>query len=136
MTVATVGQVAALPLVRCGGDLDLCAVDDLSRALAEATSTNPPAVLVDLRDVPFLDCRALRVLLAAAARCGRAEAGFVLVGLRPVPLQLLGVLQLAEQLPQAATVAAALDMVGTPESSPGTDTRGSGQPRRAPPTHV
>lgn len=53
-----------------GGELDLAASDLLRGHLAGAGPGTCRRVVVDAREVTFLDCGGLRALLAAAEACG------------------------------------------------------------------
>jgi anti-anti-sigma factor len=132
--VASVSRMGAVAVVRCHGDLDLSIVDELTGALVEAATGRPRGIVVDLSDVTFLDCRALRPLLDAAAASECAGGGFVLVGAGPIPRRILQVLQLADRLPQAPTLRAALEFAGTPAAVPALSAGGiaSGRPAELP----
>ena len=67
--------------VAAHGELDLATASALSEALEDCTQDNPPRVVVDLEDVPFMDASGLRVLLRAHAR--QREEGGELVIARP-----------------------------------------------------
>ena len=66
-------------LVRVSGELDLHTAPQLDNELEGMLRDGAAYVLVDLRDVPFLDSSGLGVLLSAAHRLGKD--GFVLSGL-------------------------------------------------------
>ena len=57
--------------VRLTGELDLASARLLERALREAEAERGDVVL-DLRDLTFLDCSGVRVILGAAQRARRA----------------------------------------------------------------
>ncbi len=63
-------------LVRASGELDLAAVPSLEAVLA----TSGSRVVVDLRDVTFLDASGLGVLVTASDRARRAGGAVRLVG--------------------------------------------------------
>jgi len=65
-------------LVRVAGELDLYSAPQLENEFEDLLRGGATYVLVDLREVPFLDSSGLGVLLAAANRLGRD--GFVLTG--------------------------------------------------------
>jgi anti-sigma B factor antagonist len=67
-------------LVRVTGELDLHSAPQLENEFEAILRDGATYLLVDLREVPFLDSSGLGVLLAAANRLGRE--GFVLTGLR------------------------------------------------------
>ncbi len=59
----------AAHVIRLAGELDLAAIPDLTQVLSEATDVEwPTVVVVDLSQVTFLDCAALRPLLEAHDR--------------------------------------------------------------------
>ena len=64
--------------VRLTGELDLATACRLERALrdAEAEATQ---VVLDLRELTFLDCSGIRVILGAALRARRAGHGLTVV---------------------------------------------------------
>ena len=66
-------------LVRICGELDLHTSPRLENAIDSILRDGGTYVLVDLREVPFLDSSGLGVLLAAANMLGKE--GFVLTGL-------------------------------------------------------
>jgi anti-anti-sigma factor len=59
------------------GELDITATPRFEAELAEAQAGRP--VVLDLRDLRFLDCGGIRVLLAADRRARRAGGRFVVV---------------------------------------------------------
>jgi anti-anti-sigma factor len=80
--------------LRCRGEIDVGNVDTLRQSLLAATGTEPSVLVVDLRDIDFLDSSTLEALLDAdhrlamaggrlevAVRC-RARRLFYLVGLQ------------------------------------------------------
>lgn len=52
-------------LVTADGDLDLHTAGPMSEALSRAVAQAPPVVVLDLTSVDFMDCAALRPVLAA-----------------------------------------------------------------------
>jgi anti-sigma B factor antagonist len=66
-SVETVGEAV---VVRLAGELDLYNAEDVRTALAEAASSSPARVVVDLSEVDFVDSTALGVLVEARARVG------------------------------------------------------------------
>jgi anti-anti-sigma factor len=53
------------PVLRVRGELDMASAEQLRGALTDALA-NDPAVVIDLRDVPFIDLSGVRVILRAA----------------------------------------------------------------------
>ncbi|MGW7378249.1 STAS domain-containing protein [Streptomyces sp. NPDC054794] len=62
------------------GEVDIATAGLLSEHLDAATAEPRPDVLVDLRDVDFLDCSGLRVLCRAEARARERGGRLRLVG--------------------------------------------------------
>jgi len=55
------------PTVRASGELDLSSCGLLQAAIRAAESSKPPAIVLDLRNITFLDSTGLNVLLAEQA---------------------------------------------------------------------
>jgi anti-anti-sigma factor len=53
-------------VARLYGDLDLANVDALRELLADISATTSPRVVVDLREVPFVDVLSLSVIMGTA----------------------------------------------------------------------
>jgi anti-anti-sigma factor len=60
------------------GELDIATAPDLEAALTERLAAGQD-VVVDLRELAFLDSTGLRVLVASHARAGRGQASFLIV---------------------------------------------------------
>ena len=94
-------------LVRVTGELDLHTAPQLENALETIVREGATYVLVDMRDVPFLDSSGLGVLLAAAKKLG--HEGLVLTGLGIESRRVLEItgadrlLTLVEAAPSGAT---------------------------------
>ena len=65
--VETIGDAV---VVRLAGELDLYNAEEVRTALADAASSSPARVVVDLSEVDFVDSTALGVLVEARARVG------------------------------------------------------------------
>jgi anti-anti-sigma factor len=65
--------------IAISGEVDLSAIDDLEIALAPALGAQPSPVVVDLRDVSFLDSSGLRFLLALNERTSAGGGRFAIV---------------------------------------------------------
>jgi anti-anti-sigma factor len=63
--VLGVESVPGAIVVRLSGELDLYNADDVRRALAQAVSSDPERVVVDLTEVAFVDSTVLGVLIEA-----------------------------------------------------------------------
>jgi anti-sigma B factor antagonist len=66
------------------GELDLATAPELDAAVTEALDAGQD-VVVDLRELAFMDSTGLRVLVAAHARVERADAGPSFLVVRPLP---------------------------------------------------
>lgn len=65
------------------GELDIATGPIVREQLARAQAVAPEGLVVDLRDVTFMDASGLRVLLQAALRAKDMGHGFVLAKARP-----------------------------------------------------
>ena len=68
--VRAVETIGAAVVIRLAGELDLYNAEAVRAALAEAASSSPARVVVDLSDVDFVDSTALGVLIEARAKVG------------------------------------------------------------------
>src|SRR3954452_11612289 len=59
-------------IVRLAGELDLYNAEDVRGALAQALSSEPTRIVVDLSEVQFVDSTTLGVLIEARSKLGRA----------------------------------------------------------------
>jgi anti-sigma B factor antagonist len=66
-------------VVALEGEIDLAAAPEAERRIAEAEARKPALLVVDLREVTFMDSSGLRVLLTAHRRAEQAGRGFALV---------------------------------------------------------
>ncbi|MBO8188790.1 anti-sigma factor antagonist [Streptomyces spirodelae] len=91
--------------VRARGELDIATLHELESALVRALAeTAPPRLVVDMRDVTFLDCSVIRVLLRARTTALSQEGWLVLV-CEHVPVgRLLRRLELQHLLPHYPTL--------------------------------
>jgi anti-anti-sigma factor len=81
-----------------GGELDLATAGRLEEALAEVAGT--PEVVVDLRELEFMDSRGLQVLLQALGRAEAAGTVMALSGAPAVVERLLEVTGLGTRFPR------------------------------------
>jgi anti-anti-sigma factor len=88
------------------GELDLATAPQLERALARAKHGRPATLVLDLRDLSFLDSCGLRELLGAQRACEEAGCALTLIAGAPARrlFELTGV---AARLPLAEPPAAA-----------------------------
>jgi anti-anti-sigma factor len=78
-------SLAGRPALAVRGELDIAGVDEFERSLAAVESEQPPVLVIDLREVTFLDSSGLRTLLAAERRAKSDGRRLVLVrGPEPV----------------------------------------------------
>lgn len=105
---------AASRLVRARGELDISTLPELETSLVRAfTAPGPPHVVLDMREVTFLDCTVVRLLLRVRNRALAREGSLALVcGQVPVG-RLLGQLGLTHRLPAYASVTDARSAVQT-----------------------
>jgi anti-anti-sigma factor len=87
-------------IVRLRGEADMSVENCLRAALHEAVTTAPPpsAVIIDLRDLTFLDCAAVRVLLEASNLAQAAAVPLVVRDPQPLARRVLRALGLWELL--------------------------------------
>ncbi|MDP9341920.1 MAG: STAS domain-containing protein [Actinomycetota bacterium] len=65
--------------VRLKGEFDLGAAADVEKRLSEVERDNPATVVLDLRDLSFIDSTGLRTVLAADARARRDGRRLVVI---------------------------------------------------------
>ncbi|MER5448670.1 STAS domain-containing protein [Streptomyces sp. NPDC002766] len=108
----TVRVVAGRTVVALRGEIDLLTVPSLSARLDELTAGRRPDLVVDLRDVSFIDCSGLGMLCRARNRVVAQEGRLRLVtdspGFRRLlpPAGLAGVFELDTRLCEALAPAA------------------------------
>jgi anti-anti-sigma factor len=61
------------------GEIDLVSAPELATQLGELLGTGFARIVLDLRDVPFIDSSGLRVILDTDAACGRRGVEFAMV---------------------------------------------------------
>ena len=66
-------------VVALEGEIDLSSAPDAERRIAEAEAGEPARIVIDLREVTFMDSSGLRVLLTAHRRADERGGGFALV---------------------------------------------------------
>ena len=87
-------SVNGLTVVRLAGEFDVAAVQGLRRGLLPSHFATLPDLAVDLREVTFLDCAAVGVLIAARNRVSLAGGCLRATGLQTEPRRLLGLCRL------------------------------------------
>ena len=95
------------------GELDIVTAPALEQALAEATAAAVPEVVLDLRELTFMDSTGLRTLAQASARAD--EAGVTLSVVRG-PRQIGRVLEISGLSPLLPLVDAPPEWVASPGS--------------------
>jgi anti-anti-sigma factor len=78
MSVST-RKVGEIPLVALAGELDISTAGEVDRELARIERQRSPTVIVDLRELTFIDSTGLRTILAADARCRQYGGRLVIV---------------------------------------------------------
>lgn len=72
-------------VIKLDGELDLASVPVFTGHFEQATLADPPAVVIDLTELEFMDSTGLRCILMAHERCGEKGQRFaVLPGGRQV----------------------------------------------------
>jgi anti-sigma B factor antagonist len=94
-------------VVRLAGELDLYTAEDVRAALAQALSSEPTRIVVDLAEVQFVDSTTLGVLIEARSKLGRAD--LLLAAPQLETRRTLQVSGLDRHLPVHDTVDEALD---------------------------
>jgi anti-anti-sigma factor len=92
--LVTTRQCGRGVVVHCQGELDLASVPHLQSALAHLPGPATDTVVIDLAEVRFLDCAALRVLVTLSARCTEHQAHFLLAGPTAMTRRLLNILHI------------------------------------------
>jgi anti-anti-sigma factor len=64
--------------VRCSGEIDQAAADDLTRALGDAMSSDAAELVVDMTHVSFLDSTGLQRVIMGATQCEALGMRFTL----------------------------------------------------------
>jgi anti-sigma B factor antagonist len=82
IVVATSGDNGSLPHLAVTGELDLAGIPALEEALAGLEAARPPAILLDLRALEFVDSSGLRCLVRANARA-RESGGRLAILMTP-----------------------------------------------------
>ena len=91
------GEIHTLSL---NGELDLANAPDVEQELRRIESTDADVILVDLRDLSFIDSTGMKLLVGAAAR-SRAQNRLVLEGATPGVLRVLRIAGIVNLLPLA-----------------------------------
>src|SRR5919197_4922199 len=62
-------RVGEIPLIELAGELDISTAPDVDRELSKIERQKPHTLVVDLRELTFIDSTGLRTILSADARC-------------------------------------------------------------------
>jgi anti-sigma B factor antagonist len=106
LSAAQIGDVA---LLTASGELDLYAAEPLRNALTPLVEGDPPALIVDLSGVGFIDSTALGVLVGAAKLLRSGGGAFVVISSDPRIVRLLEITGLTLLFALRKTLAEALD---------------------------
>ena len=87
-----------IPVLVVSGDLDLAGAALLERALLEAQALDPPAIVLDLRDVDFMDSSGLRTVIVAAQRAEEDASRFALVPGKAQVMRVFEITRMEERL--------------------------------------
>jgi anti-anti-sigma factor len=80
------------------GDLDLATADEAEVAILAAEEAQPPVLILDLRELAFMDSTGLRVVVSAASRARDEQRRLVLVKGPEVVQRVFEITRLAERL--------------------------------------
>jgi anti-anti-sigma factor len=72
-------KVGEIPLVALAGELDISTAAEVDRELTKVERQQPRTVVVDLRELTFIDSTGLRTIISADARCRRYGGRLVIV---------------------------------------------------------
>jgi anti-anti-sigma factor len=78
MTVRT-RKVGDIPMVTLAGELDISTAPEVDRELARIERQRPETLVVDLRDLTFIDSTGLRTILSSDSRCRQYGGRLVIV---------------------------------------------------------
>ncbi|HWT23308.1 MAG TPA: STAS domain-containing protein [Solirubrobacteraceae bacterium] len=85
-------------VVAIAGDLDLAGAGVLDRALEQAWSGDAGALVLDLRDVEFMDSSGLRVIIVASQRAEKDARRFALVPGKAQVMRVFEITRMEERL--------------------------------------
>jgi anti-anti-sigma factor len=81
------------------GELDLASADQLETAIREVCSIRAISLVLDLREVTFIDSSGLRAVIVAGQLCEQHGHGFALIPGPPEVQRLFELTGVAENLP-------------------------------------
>jgi anti-sigma B factor antagonist len=77
------------PVLRLQGELDICTKDCLRRAISSALEHHPPALVLDLSALGFMDCSGLSVLVWAHKLLAGQQRQLLITGSQPIVRRLI-----------------------------------------------
>jgi anti-sigma B factor antagonist len=81
--------VHRVTVVTLEGELDMAVLSLLHQVFAETASATSPHIVIDMRQVDFVDCSALGAFVLACRSTAAVGGRLRIVGARPQPRQLL-----------------------------------------------
>jgi len=97
MSVST-RKVGEIPLVALAGELDISTAGEVERELTRIERQQPPTLVMDLRELTFIDSTGLRTILAADARCRQYGGRLVIVAGPPAVHRVFSISLLDQRL--------------------------------------
>ena len=85
-----------MPVIRPSGDLDLATVEPFRRDVHDALADEPADLVIDLRDVSFLDSSGIAVLASALKSQRSRQGGLAVTNPQPIVAKALELVGLAE----------------------------------------
>ena len=85
-------------VIELAGDLDLAGVQRLEAAFATAEANRPPALVLDLSGVQFMDSSGLRSVIVAARRAEEDARRFALVPGKKQVMRVFEITRMEERL--------------------------------------
>jgi anti-sigma B factor antagonist len=110
-------KVGEIPLVALAGELDISTAPDVDRELTKIERQQPSTLVVDLRELTFIDSTGLRTILSADARF-RQQGGRLVIVPGPPAVHRVFTISLLDQR---------LQFVDEPESLATVDEAGEGR---------
>ncbi len=92
---ATIERDEEWLVVRLRGELDLATVPRLNEVLADALTKRRPAIVLDLRDLTFLDSTGIQALVTFRRRATQDGAELKVRSVQPGPLKVITLTGLA-----------------------------------------
>jgi anti-sigma B factor antagonist len=84
------------------GEIDAYTEPAFRRQLFDAIRTSP--MIIDMTEVSFIDCSALKAILAADRHCREHGSALAVAGLRPAAEQVFRLARVAEIVPLCRTI--------------------------------